>query len=174
MVREVIVYIPGILEITSQISNRFRKAFAKYFPETDFVVEECFYFPWQKNKMLRFADAILKEYDHEGREVILFGFSMGGVIATAIAPRFKKAKVRVITLMSPHTFLWGLFSKMLGSNLKDDEGISIISFRARFDWVVWWGARHPYAEHHEAISCDHLLGPLFSDKPAEKIAEVSK
>lgn len=150
------------------------KAFAKRLPDAVFATEECFYSPWQKTKMLAFAETILKKHDVEGGEVILLGYSMGGVIATAIAPRFKHAKVRVITLMAPHTFLWGLFSKMLGSSLSSDGGIDIVSFQGWLDWAVVWGAKHPYARKHRKIFCDHLFGLLFSNRPAEKIADASK
>jgi pimeloyl-ACP methyl ester carboxylesterase len=173
---QTIVYIPGILNFPPywRISNHLMKAYSKRFPDAVFATEDCFYFPWEKTKMLRFAEEILKKNDVTGQEVILLGYSMGGVIATAIAPRFKHAKVRVITLMAPHTFLWGLFPKMLGSSLSSDGGIDIVSFQGWLDWAVVWGAKHPHARKHHKIFCDHLVGLLFSSQPAEKIAEASK
>jgi hypothetical protein len=175
---QTIVYIPGIVNFALywRIPNRLKKAFTKYFPGAVFATEDCFYFPLGKTKMLRFAEEILKKHDVAGQEVILLGYSMGGVIATVIAPRFKHAKVRVITLMAPHTYFWGLFSKMLGSSLSSDGGIDIVSFQGQHDlFVVPCGAKHPHARKHVVIpQCGHLLTMLFSNRPAEKIAEASK
>lgn len=172
--KEKIVYIPGIFcpaSVNSRISRQLKKAFARYYPEAEFEAETCFYTPWQKQKMLQFAENILSKHGAEDTKIILLGYSMGGVIATAIAPRFQKAEVRVTTIMSPHTFLWGLFSNILGSDLIAHDRTSIVTIGGYLDLIVFHGSRHPQAKRHTRMLCDHFFGLIFSSKPAQKIAE---
>ena len=171
-----IVYIPGIFGfswLTKTIAGRLKKAFADRLPGALFATESLFYSPWERKKILAFGEAILTKHDEEGHEVILLGYSMGGVIATAIAPRFEKADVRVVTIMSPHKFLWGLFSWMLGAKMMVDDGLSIITVQGMLDLVVSCGAKHPRTKSHHKIWWDYFLGLLFSDKPAKQIAEAA-
>lgn len=171
-----IIGIVGIWNLTRlyrPMWSHFESAFKARFPRATFSVEDIWYSPWQGEKIRAFADKIVSKYDDGGEEILLLGYSLGGSIATAIAPRFKKTRVRVVvTVWAPHTFLGGVFSKMLGVNLKG-IGLPVVSCRARFDWLVIWGSKYPGATKHITVTCDHLFGLLFSKRPAEIIAEAS-
>jgi len=172
------VRIIGIVGIWSSrlykpVWRHFETAFKKRFLGATFAVEDVFFSPWQGKKIRKFADDIVAKYDDGGEDVLLLGWSMGGTIATSIVPKFKKTRVcGVVTVFSPHTFLWGLFSWMLGSSLQGVQA-PVTSFSARFDYLVLWGAKYPKAVKHVWISCDHILGLLFSKKPAEEIAKAA-
>jgi pimeloyl-ACP methyl ester carboxylesterase len=172
-----IVAIVGIWNFSKlyrPIWSHFECAFKKRFPGATFEVEDIWYSPWQGKKMRAFADEIVKKYDDgNSEEILLLGYSMGGTIAVAIAPRFKNARIReVVTVWAPHTLLWGLFSWMLGARLQG-IAVPVVSCRARFDYLVLWGARYPKATKHICVTCDHLLGLLISKRPAQVIADAS-
>lgn len=172
-----IVAIVGIWNFRTayrRLWKHFELAFAKEFPQAQFTVEYLWYSPWQRQKMRNFADGIVRKYDDGGKEVMLLGYSMGGVIVAAITPKFTKTKVRaVVSVWGPHTFLRGLFSWMLGSSLQKLSA-PVISFSARLDYFVLWGAKYPAAVVHKKLWCDHLFGLLLSDGPAKTIAQTTK
>lgn len=144
--------------------------FAKKFPGAGFTVEHLWYSPWQGKKMRSFCDSIVADNDRGG-DIILVGWSMGGVVATAIAPRFKRSRVvAVVTLFSPHTFLFGLFSRMLNSSVHGLGQIPVVSFSARLDQLVLWGTRYPKAVRHLKMWSDHLFCLIFSTKTAAAAA----
>ena len=49
-----------------------------------------------------------------------------------------------------------------------------ISFSAKWDWFVLWGAKYQTAIKHVVVNSDHLFCLLFSKKPANVIAKVVK
>lgn len=171
-----VIGIVGIwsIRLYEPVWRHLREAFLGQFPGATFATEDMFFSPWQGKKMRAFADSIVCKYDDGGDDVLLVGWSMGGTIATAIAPKFKRTRVRgVVTIFSPHTLLWGLFSWMLGSNLKG-IGVPVVSCSARFDWIVLWGGRYPAALKHFRVRCDHLLGLLIGTKRTELIAKEAR
>lgn len=168
-----IVGIVGMLEPATPcfgLWEYFETAFKEVYPEAEFVVKRLRYLPFEGKKIRTYAEGILEEYD-DGKPTMLFGYSMGGVVAAALEPRFIKTKIsKVVTVFSPHTFLRGKFSQMCGSALLKTQ-TPIISVRARFDVVVPWGSKHPHASRHLVLNCDHLFG--LNRKVALKIAEAS-
>lgn len=172
-----IVAIVGIWNFRTaygRLWKNFELAFAKEFPQAQFSVEYLWYSPWQRQKIRNFADSIVRKYDDGGEEVMLLGYSMGGVIATAIAPKFAKTKVRaLISVFGPHTFLFGLFSWMLRS--RPEVCLTpVLSFRAKFDCMVWWGSFYPRAVKHITVYSDHLFWLLFSKRPTQIVARATK
>jgi pimeloyl-ACP methyl ester carboxylesterase len=149
----------------------FEAAFKKYFPRASFVVEEKWFSPWRGEDMREFADSLRRKHD-DGDEALLIGHSMGGVIACAIAPRFKKSRIRgVITICSPHQLFGGIFPRMLGVEKRIPA--PVISFGGVFDYLGPWGAQYGQARAHEALLADHYFALLYSQKPAERIAEAA-
>ena len=122
--------------------------------------------------MRKFADSIVAKYD-TGEELVLVGWSMGGVIACAIAGRFRKSRVQALaTIFSPHRYPFTLFPRMLDSGKDWIRSIPVVSFAGTFDVVVPWGAKYPTALMHTKILSDHVLGLIFSHKPAKIITQT--
>lgn len=165
-----VIFIVGIFgKPFFRVSKGFRIATERLFPGASFVVALEEFGPFSFAKMRAFADRIVEEHD-TGEDILFIGYSMGGIIASAIAPRFKKSKVLLVaTVFAPHTFLWDLFSKKLCSNLNGLGNIPVISFVAKYDWCVGWGARYPRAVAVYEIQSDHLVYLLFSPRPAREI-----
>jgi hypothetical protein len=153
--------------------RNFEKAFCDVYSDATFVLERQHFMPWEGNKVRNFAETILEKHDiNTGEEILLLGYSLGGCIATAIADRFQEVKVhQIVTVFSPHTFFGKTFSKMCGSNLGVTKA-PVMSVTARFDPIVWWGSRHPYAKKHIMLHIDHLFG-LNYEGPAKQIARAS-
>ncbi|MEK9182065.1 MAG: hypothetical protein AAB781_00545 [Patescibacteria group bacterium] len=170
-----IIGIAGILEFPKKSEGRlwmnFRNAFNRHIPDAEFVVEKLFYFPWQKTKILNFSESIINKYD-TGEDIIFVGYSFGGIIATAISERFKMSHVRmIVTVMTPHKIK--IFSRMLGYS--KEVPVPIISFGALFDIIVpCFITKHPRSRLHIQLLSDHLILFLFSCRPAERIARVTK
>ena len=170
-----IIAVPGIWYFARQyagLERRLKDAFLEQFPDATFTMKYLWYHPWQGKKMRQFEEDLIAEFD-TGGDVVLVGYSMGGIISCAIAPRFKKSNVRgVITIYAPHRYLWGFFSRMLGS--KALNGIPVASFAAKIDLMVPCGARHPQAVAHTWLWSDHLYALLWSSKPAKAFAAAAK
>lgn len=153
----------------SKIWQNFREALGE---DDTLTVEIAFYAPWNLSAMRDFAKRILNKYDDGDEDIVLLGYSMGGVIATVIADQFTHTHVsKVVTVFSPHTFLWGVFTRKLGAPLETDA--RIVSFGAQFDYMVWWGSEHPCAEEHHLLRCDHLLGLIINPEHAKKIMAIA-
>ena len=151
--------------------NNLKAAFGKKIPGVSFEVEHLWYSLWEWRKMRNFADHLVEKYD-TGEELLIVGYSLGGVIAAAMVPRFKRSKVRcVVTVFAPHRYLFGLFSWMLNSRPSEMGSTAVLSFGAHLDFMVPCGSRYPRAVKHVALWSDHLLWLLFSKKPAACIAE---
>lgn len=137
--------------------------------DTEVSVEHLFYVSWQKRRIVSFASSILKKYD-TGEELLLIGHSFGGLIACAIADRFRKSCVRaVVTIFSAHQFA-GRALQPYPAKPK----VPVLSFSALFDWVVPWGARHPHAVSHEVVFTDHFMFPAFWPGPWRHVARATK
>lgn len=144
------------------------EAFLHEFPDATFTTEHLFYFPWQKSKIQRLAEKILDKHD-TGEELILLGHSLGGIIACAIAPKFKHSKVKcVVTVSSPHKlhFLY----RFLDAE-PTQLPFPVITFADTFDTVVpSFLSRYP-GSIHGSLLADHLFWFLFSKRPSTIIAK---
>ena len=148
-------------------------AFTDQFPDAELVIaEEHNLHPWEFERMRRFCDHLVHAYD-DGMETLLVGHSMGGIIACAIAKRFKKTRIHgIVTIFSPHTFLGGVFPMVL--SVTDDLRIPIISFGAVGDILVWWGTRHPESRMHQMLWSTHLSSLINNSRIARIIAVTTK
>lgn len=166
-----IVGIVGILDFSKgndRLWGNFREAFLAHYPEAEFVVEHCLYLPWHKKRIQNFGDSILRKHDTE-EEVMLFGYSLGGVIACAIAQKFKKARMRaVVTFGSPHRFRF--FYRGLASPLSPLP-IPVFTFAGAYDLAVLRFFSVYPGSIHTNLQTDHLLGLIFSKKPAIQIVD---
>jgi len=136
-------------------------------PEAEFVTERPFYFPWQKKKIVALADLIVEKYD-TGEDIVLVGFSLGGLIACAVMPRFKKSKVRmVVTIAAPHRL--SFFYRWL--KFKPHQlPVPVVTFVGIFDLVsLWFLTRFP-GNIRINLPSDHFILFLFSPWPARRIA----
>jgi pimeloyl-ACP methyl ester carboxylesterase len=168
-----IVGIVGIVDLKRKrdsLWQRLEVAFKDSFPDARFECLHVFYLPWQGKRMREYAQAIVENYD-DGEDTILLGYSMGGVIASVIASRFTKSRVKlIITIESPHRFK--MFYQLLGSSkYPTHDTIPLISFGALFDiFVPWFVSKHPHAVEHHKLYGDHLFWFIMSKRPATIIA----
>ncbi len=127
-----IIYITGIWDIPNgplKIAENFTKELQKSYPEAVVEQERIFYHPWQKKKIHNYAQNILSNQDTPD-PIILFGFSLGGVIAHGIADRFQKAEIKaIVTVSSPL-----LLSKLWGFEKK--HHYPSLSIAGIFDFIV--------------------------------------
>jgi predicted esterase len=149
--------------------NHFREEFHTRFPDATFEVEHEKYSPWQTEKMKCWSKCLVEKYQDVDEEIVLVGYSMGGVVATALAPKLKNVRA-VVTLFAPHTTLDSRFSRALSSNLDGLGTIPVLSFSGKYDIVVPNGAEYPKAARHVELASDHLFWLLVSKNPAAVIA----
>lgn len=164
-----IVAIVGILDFPGsddRLWRHFRQAFQREFPSSTFTVEHTTYLPWQRQRIRDFAKRIMKQHD-TGEELILLGYSLGGVIADEVAQQLRHTKVRlVITVCAPHRLRHWWFS---GVNMR----IPILNFSAVFDvFVPGILAQHVHAPTVYLVA-DHLFGFLLSPRFAWRIASTA-
>lgn len=144
-------------------------ALREYYPALTVSAQRTWYWPWQFAEMRRLIDHIVATYD-TGEDLILAGHSLGGVLMCAAAPRFKKSRVvGVVTLFAPHTYLFGIFSKMLGCT---PLTVPVVSFKAWFDLMSPWGTRHAQSVRHTRLLTDHQFGLVKNKKLAATIAQI--
>ncbi|MDP2648676.1 MAG: alpha/beta fold hydrolase [bacterium] len=169
-----IVGIVGVLYLPKsegRVWRNLRCAYEEEFPGCEFVVEKMLYLPWQKTKMRAFAQRILERHDH-GQEIILLGYSLGGVIACAIAERFAKSRVRaVVTIVAPHRV--GLFYRALGTK-RHLLRMPVFTFTGLFDvFVPRFLTMYP-GNIHADLRSDHLLFFILSQEPARAVARGTR
>ncbi len=152
-----IISIVGILDSPHDecgFWQKFRSAFEDQFPYAKCTVEHAFYLPWQRKKIQAFAHSILDKYDaHE--DVMLVGYSLGGIIACAIASQFKKSRIRcVVTVCSPHGMTF--YYRWLHAELTP-LSMPVFTFSGSLDFVVpGFFARYPNSIH-TSLPSDHLF-----------------
>jgi len=171
-----IVTVSGTLDNSKRFPKFWKNledSFAKYFPKARFVLHTDFYFPWETDKMRNYGEELLSLYD-DGEDIILLGHSIGGVIATIIAPKFKKSKVKLlVTLNSPHK-LESLYEKIDRSFKMDKVKIPIASFSSILDPIVpFFMAKHPKSNIHDFFIAEHVTTFIFFPKLCDRIAETS-
>ena len=166
-----IIGIVGILDLPGsedRLWKHLRIAFEEQFPNAEFVVEHAFYLPWQGEKMRIFADSILKKYD-VGDDIILIGYSLGGIIACTIAPEFSKSRVqKVVTIGTPHKL--NFFYRMLNAD-PVKLPMPVFTFAGILDPFVPWFLTQYQGNTHTNVFSDHLLGFILSAHPASVIAQ---
>ncbi len=168
-----IIGINGAWSYRNPIWRNLEEAFCQRFECREFVVEEergCQ--PWEYARLKRFATKIVQLND-DGMDTLLVGHSLGGVTACAIANQFKYSRVcGIVTIFSPHQFLFGAFPRLLGATEKLE--VPVVSFGARYDEAVWWGAHHPQARAHFITASNHFSDLVVDSRFAHQIAQESK
>lgn len=167
-----IIGISGAWSINNPIWSLLGPAFIQQFKGQFVVEEEHNCHPWHIARLSHFAKKIVRGYD-DGAQTLLVGHSMGGLVACSIANKFKKSHVcGVVTICTPHQFPNRLFAHMFGAGTKVNA--PIVSFGAKNDEVVWWGAAHPQARRHITINSDHFFALADDHQLAHSIAQQSK
>ncbi len=166
-----IVGIVDFRQLEDALWRHFRLAFKEQFPDYEFVVEHSFFLPWQSKRMVAFADSIVAKHD-TGEDIMFLGYSLGGVIACAIAPRFKKSRVSaIVTVDAPHKMK--VFFRFFGV-VPHPLPFPVITFSGVFDIIVpWFLTRYPNSLHTYLFS-DHMWSLLLSQHPAEVIAKKTR
>ncbi len=149
-----IVMINGIRTDPLFMWDEFRTEFERVLPGAKFVVET------EPNCLLReigrfrsFTRRTVERHD-TGEDLLLVGHSLGGVLACAMEPLFKKSKViGIATIHSPHQYFFGICSRVFHAGT---VCAPVISFQGLHDWLVWWGTKHPQARRHVRNHADHF------------------
>ena len=119
---------------------------------------------YELHRMRTFVDSIVERYD-DGTETVFLGHSMGGHFAAAAARRFAKSLVRgIVTVCTPHAF-----PVPLGVS---DTPVPTVSIAAKYDELVWWGARHPAAIAHYVIDSNHYDDLRDNPEHMSTIADI--
>jgi pimeloyl-ACP methyl ester carboxylesterase len=168
-----IIGISGVWCDQNPIWKPLREAFTREFPRSEFVVkEEAGCHPWEIWRLRKIVQDICREYD-DGTPTLFVGHSMGGIIACAAAQKFRRSRIRgIVTIYSPHVFLGGFFSYAL-----EAVGIlpaPVLSFNARRDELVWWGARHPHSAVHITLPSNHFTDLRDDPGLSAIIADITK
>ncbi len=149
-------------------------AFLDVFPSAQFSVEEEYFcHPWEIERLRSFTAEVVAKHD-DGERLLLVGHSMGGVIACASSPSFKRSPVcGIATIFSPHRSWGGVFTQSLNSRALSAD-VPIVSFAAKYDELVWWGAEHPQALEHIKLHSNHLTDIVHNKQVSETIAKETK
>ncbi len=104
-----VIALVGIMDLPgsgARLWDGFADAFADSLPEHEWTVMHRFYLPWQFSRMQRYAKDVRAHIDTDDlRPVVLIGYSLGGVIARAVAPTCVSGVVRlVVTMQAPHAW----------------------------------------------------------------------
>lgn len=164
----------GIVGITDwRIGDRMwrnlEEACRQAFPIGEFAVEHTWYLPWEKAKILSYADHIIEKHD-TGEDVLFLAHSFGGVIACAIASRFTKSRVLgVVTINSPHKIqrFYNYFTAT-----PQPLTVPTITFASIFDPVVpFFLTKYPgsthfflYSEHFYMFVWTKFLSKIVAEK----------
>jgi pimeloyl-ACP methyl ester carboxylesterase len=164
-----IVGIGNFFGADDMLWNHLRTACIEIMPDATFVIEHALYFPWQKDIIATFANDIVEKHD-TGEDLILLGYSLGGIIACACAPRFTKSNIRVIaTIGAPHRI--GMFYRWLNAEATPLP-MPVLSFTGILDPVVLsMLTRYPASIPIPIIS-DHLILFFLSTYPAKIVAKA--
>lgn len=166
-----VIGIGGIWSSNNPVWATLGPAFERAFVHARFIPDDVFGHPWSFGTFRSHGDAVVRRHDTSG-EVVIVGYSMGGVVACAIASAFRRARVHgVVTLYAPHTFIGSFFTAQLGA--PRCPPVPVVSFGARYDEIVWWGARHPCALEHHDMPSTHFIDLLVRDDIADTIARYS-
>lgn len=168
-----IVYITGAcaFQFGEAMWQHYRSAFAAQFPEAEITIAHTFYFPWQRERVQALEQQVLDTVD-TGEELLLYGHSLGGVIACSVATKLKRSSVRaVVTYGAPHKI--GRFYRWLGV-VPQRLSCPVLTFSGTFDFIVpsFW-ARYP-GSRHTTIYSDHFVEFIFRSRPAEIISQEMK
>lgn len=145
-----ILGISGIRSNKNPIWETIGPAFLKEFPNAHFVLEEehdCeFYEYWRFRKL---TDRLVHTYD-DGRDLIIVGHSMGGIVATALVGRLRKSRVIcLVSIAAPHHTCGSIFSRLLQA--PRDPQVPHLTFQVIPDRVVPWGTKHRHSSDHAVV-----------------------
>lgn len=138
------------------------------FPGCEVAVMRELFKPWEIKVVQAYAADVVKHYD-DGKPTILLGYSLGGVVAQAMAEKFKKSEIlAVVSLCSPLKWAdkWGFQWKpetLPGKRLAIMGTLDML--------VPWWSADVPNMKVHKMM-VDHLEGFRWFPHVSEKVVGV--
>lgn len=151
----------GILDAASiqePMWANWRAAFAKRMPQSKLEIARKFFTPFDYPTLNAFADETVAAYD-DGVPTLLFGYSLGGVVAHHIAPKFTRTPiVGVVSVCSPLAKAEDWWDWPL------QHDYPALSFGGLLDTVVPYPLTKREGVDHESILTDHLIG--FSASPS--------
>jgi hypothetical protein len=167
-----IVIVEGLWRYDNKLALVFERGLRRQFPDA-LIVSESIYgcWPFETNRLVRFVECLACKYD-DGIATLFLGHSFGGIIACALDGMFMNTPiVGIVTVCSPHEYLFGIFSHKMGADHKLQA--PIITFSARYDVLVPYGAHHPQSREHQELFCDHRYLMIYNECHAERIARAA-
>lgn len=139
-----------------------RNSFEYTFPDHEFISEHRAYLPFlQHNRIEKFTQELINKYDKEDNEIIIIGFSWGGIIGREVTLRSQHASYKLITVNTPN--------KLVATK----PGVPSISFGSYFDIFVPFFLTRLGAHHHYFFT-DHFVRFIFSQKYSDSIAQEAR
>lgn len=165
--------INGVWCFQNPVWNTLIPALRSVLPITEVaVVEDTGAHPWQITRLRRFRDRIVEKYD-DGEVTLIVGHSMGGVTGCAVAGSFRRTcVVGIVSIFAPHTTWGGAFPHLLDGAGKLPA--PIVTFRGRYDELVWWGTKHPESARHTTLRANHFSDLVDFKHNAETIADITE
>lgn len=132
--------------------SRWIRDFRRYFPETEVIVLNAFYYYWeQDHKIIEdlIAEGVMIVSDN--RPTYVISFSFGGLIAKAIISRAKSHRIRAaLSMATEHRGHLPRIAHMRDQLLKIplDTDVPLFTFGGLFDVIVWpWTTQTEHSVH---------------------------
>ena len=137
------------------------RVFLELFPKAQFSVERQLYFPWQTHLMRSYASDIRDRHGHDGVNTMLFGHSLGGLVACEAALTMPNVQA-LLTMCTPHrlAFLWDVGTR---------STVPLVAIAGTKDQFISPGLIEGAGVTVVRAPIGHF--PLFSDTSGKELAQ---
>lgn len=149
--------------------HKFIQCFQQNFPDWTCTVIHHTFHPWQIRQIHAYAQRTLDTYD-DGIPTVLFGLSMGGLVAEHIAYQFKKTQIRgIVTVQAPLKLAswWKFQSKRYFQG-------DVLSLVGVFDPFVPWFVGSRKTQERRWIISSHFVMPILLPWVSQQIVHEMK
>ena len=163
-----IVFVSGLWTDFNPMWHIIERVFRVHLPDAIFSIEEirsCQ--PWEVSRMRKHIDELVEKH-RKSDEVVFVAHSFGGLISRAVAQRLTVPVRGIASICTPHVGIGHLYAGILGYG---DSDVPLLTFSARRDELVMWGARHPKALAHFELDSNHFTDFVDNLPLAQKIAD---
>lgn len=143
-----------------QVWSRWMRDFRKYFPGTEIVVLNGFYYYWEQDRR-NIDDLIVSGVDlvSDNKPTYIVSFSFGGLIAKSIVARSENHQIRaIISMATEHRGHLPRIATMRDQllNIPLDVDVPLFTFGGLFDVIVWPWTTHTNRSTHWFLPVGHF------------------